>query len=165
MGAPYFNILHKCDKALVAYLVSLGAGTIDDVVTAKRSQVKFLPVTTCESHNADPLANNLSGEYEVDASISVRTSGLGDAADNAADVPATQAGDRVAKTFDAFNIVQDQSGEALATAINAAATSVSDFKMLDVQVRKIRAGFEAKGDAWCDIIDLKIICCPNDSVV
>ena len=161
-----FNILQKCDNALVAYLIAGGAGSADNVLPNKRSRVMTMPVTVCESHDASPVSNDLSGTYEIDASIYVRTRGFASTtAANTAGVPASDSGDRVSATFDLFNIQQDQSGEPLATAINAAAGTVSGFKMQDVRVHRIRAGFEAKGDAWCDIIDLKIVCSANDAAV
>lgn len=163
MGAPFFNILQKTDNALVAYVISAGAGTADDVFPAKRSLTKTLPCTICESKSAKPVGNNMSGLYEVDCSVYVRTQGSLEDEDNLAGTPADDSADRVAKTCDIFNTNLDQAGDMLADLINAAASGlVTDFKVQDAQINEIRAGFEAKGDAWVDIIDLKLVVCPND---
>jgi hypothetical protein len=65
--------------------------------------------------------------------------------------------------MDALNVNDDQDGIALANAINRAADSVKSFKVQKAEINEIRAGFEAKGDAWVDIIDGKMICVPNDA--
>ncbi len=152
-----YNLLQKCDRALVAFIISEGAGTAKDVFPGKASQDKTLPVTICESRTAKPITNPPRGIYEVEACIYVRTQGSLEDEDNQADTPATIAADRVGLTFDAFHPVSDQSGEILADTINAASAAVQDFTIQSAEVTEMRAGFLAKGDAWCDILDLRLI--------
>jgi hypothetical protein len=90
------NILQKSDKAIVAYLVSAGAGTAQDVFPSKYSEDKDLPVTIVECKSAKMVINPGSGIWEVDFTVYVRTAGLGDEPDNALGVPADNAADRVA---------------------------------------------------------------------
>ncbi len=158
------NLLQKCDQALAAYLISAGAGTALDVFPMKFSANKTLPCTLCESKTAHP-AVNFTGVFNIDCSIYVRTTGSMEPEENDSGLPATNAADRVALTVDALNINTTSSGEQLAAAINAAAGSVANFKVQDAEIVEMRAGFEAKGDAWCDIIDLKVICSANDAAV
>ncbi len=159
------NLLQKCDQALTAYLISAGAGTALDVFPMKLSAHKTLPVTLCESKSAHP-AVNFTGVFNIDCSIYVRTTGSMEPEENDSGLPATNAADRVALTVDALNInTNPGSGEQLAAAINAAAGSVANFKVQDAEIVEMRSGFEAKGDAWCDIIDLKVICSANDAAV
>ncbi len=152
-----YNILQKTDQALVAFIVQSGAGTITDVLPGKASLKMTLPVTVCESRTAKPaLDNPVKGIYEVESCIYVRTQGSGEPTDNEAGTPAQDSGDRVAATFDAFHPASDQAGDVLADLINAAA-GAQDFTVQSAVVTEMRAGFESKGDAWTDILDLRLI--------
>jgi hypothetical protein len=159
----YGNILQKCDQAIAAYLISVGAGTGSDVYPAKRSEDKELPCTIVESRSAVLTGNRESGVWEVECWVYVRTSGSGEDVENTGELPAIAAADRVSLTMDAFSVNTDQSGEMLATAINAASGAVQNFKCQDVTIEKIKAGFEATGMGWTDIIELQVICSANDA--
>lgn len=175
MPAPYSQLLSKCDRALVAYVISQGAGTADDVFPAKASLSKPLPCTICESRKATPVGNPYSGNYEIEASVCVRTEGSGEEDENTADTPASIADTRVGLTFDAFQAnvgasgEQVSSGEQVGQAITSAAhgysgnriSDMADFSCDNCEVVAMRAGFEAKGDGWSDIIDLVLICRPS----
>ena len=153
-----YNILQKTDEALVAFIISEGAGTINDVFPAKLTKHLTLPVTYAESKSAKPTTNPNRGVYEVEACVYVRTQGSMEDGENEADIPAAQSADRVGATWDAFHPVSDQAGDILANAINqAASASITDFSVQSCEPMEMRAGFEAKGDAWVDILDLRLV--------
>jgi hypothetical protein len=158
----YFNVLSKCDQALAAWIISNGAGTVADVLPAKKSVDKILPVTICKSHTARPLEESpYSGNRLVQAAIMVRSIGIYEEdADNEADAPRLDSDARVSATFDCFNLGEGQSGSDLGAAITAAC-GVADFTVQSVRVVSESAGFEGKGDAWCDILELELLVCPS----
>lgn len=168
----FHNILSKADRALVAYLVNLGAGTTADVWPAKRSEDKFLPCTICWSHSAKPCDGvPYSGVYEVEAFIEVRTPGVIEE-NQTADEPRQSSDDRVAAAFDCFFQNVDSSGEKLGEAITLAGrgsgqTDLSDFTVLNCRVVDVNQGFnsrikEQRGNAWIDVLHLELTCCPSD---
>ena len=159
MSAPYHNLLYKCDAALVAYLVSVGAGTVDDVFPAKRSLGRALPSTVCHSESGvEDVA--YTGRYSVTASVNVRCPMPVDVGDTSAEA-VEYSNDRVAATFDALKMSTGQEGRTLANLITAAATAagVEDFTALNVIDRGIEQGPDQ--DAWVDTIRLEILCCPS----
>jgi len=159
------NILSKVDRALAAYLVSVGAGTINDVYPAKRSDNKALPNTVCHSMKWRYAVPH-SGVYVVSAQVMVKTLGAPELDQPALDVE-NQSTFRVADTFDAFFAGVDSSSEALAAAITAAArgTAAEDLQDFTIQTCEALggdAGNDRNGPAWVDSIDLEIVCCPRD---
>src|SRR6266576_4675566 len=145
------NLLDKCDRALVAYLISENAGTVDDVFPGKDSSLKTLPCTICDSLIARPVASPFSGVWEVHIAIIVRTLGIFEQpADNENDVPAERSGDRIGITYDALHKGLLDSGDTLALAITDAAhgAGVLDFTVDNVMPDEIIRGFEGKGDGW-----------------
>lgn len=161
--AGLFNLLSKCDDALVAYIIAGGAGTATDVLPSKRSLPKTLPCTICAARRAKPLST-YSPTYEVEASIQVRSLGIDETASvNAADGPKQASSDRVASTFDLFHTNRSRSsGQALGDAITQAG-GVSNLVIDDCCVTEVERGFEAKGDAWVDILYLKLVARPSAS--
>ena len=174
MSAPFYHILSKCDRALVAYIVSQGAGTPLDTFPMKRSEDKTLPITQVWSRHAKPEGNHYSGTYLVQAIVIVRTLGIAEQdTDNAIEAPASASDQRVGATFDAFHVFGDdaQAGDQLADAVTAAARAsavsprdgdLKDFTIQSVKVEEMDAGFEAKGDGWSDVIHLEILCNVGD---
>jgi hypothetical protein len=162
------NILSKTDRALVAYLVSEDAGTIDDVYPAKRSADKAVPCTVCYSERAvqDPP---YSGVYEVTAAILIKTVPAVDV-DEDPDAPKAASEERVGKTFDLFFAGLDTASDKLADAITAAARASSaigdedlaDFTCQAVTVDGPEAGFDSKGNVWVDTLNLKLVVCPSN---
>ena len=169
--ANYHNLLSKTDRALVAYIVDQEAGTMEDVIPAKRSGDRPSPATVCFSSMGREAAP-YSGTYLVTASIIVRSpaaSELNDG-DNAARL-ASEA--RVAQTFDAFHRSIDSAGDKLADDITAAARALAiadkanhgdlaDFTVIDVSIKSIDAGFEEGTNIWLDTLELELVCCPAD---
>lgn len=166
---PSHNILSKTDRALVAYLISVEAGTAADVYPAKRSEDKALPDTLCFSSRAR-LVRPHSGIYTVTAMVQVRTDPSIDVDQTAAEKKETSE-ERVGNTFDAFWAgVVSSSSEALAEAITAAARAstaegdadLADFTVQACEVENMEAGFDPKGNAWTDTIELELVVCPSN---
>lgn len=157
------NLLSKCDRALAAYIISQGAGTADDTYPAKRSEDKALPDTLCHCDSAAELAA-YSGTYSVSASVNVRTQAAITSPSEDPDQPREDAEERVSATFDLFHLNTDSAGDKLAEAITLAASAagVSDLTILNVSVKNISAGFEEKGSAWIDTLNLELTACPGN---
>lgn len=158
------NILSKCDQALVAFIISKEAGTDQTIFPAKRSLDKDLPCVICKSYSAAPPAEMpYSGNREVEAQVIVRTPGIAEEdADNTADAPRIAADALVAAVWDCFNIGEGQSGGDLGEAITAAAQGVGvTITVFNAEVIEELAGFEATGDAWTDILHLRLLCAPS----
>jgi hypothetical protein len=162
------NICSKTDRALVAYLISEQAGTADDVYPAKRPSDKGLPDTICFSSRAR-LETPHSGVYVVTAMVQVRTDPTIDTDQTAEDKKQTSE-DRVAATFDAFWAEVDSASDKLAEAITTAARAstatgdedLADFTVQACTVVSQEAGFDPKGNAWTDTIELEMVVCPSN---
>jgi hypothetical protein len=165
------NLLSKCDRALVAYIVAQGAGTINDTVPAKRSQDRPLPCTVAYSERAVEVAP-YSGTYLVSASIIVRSEAPADAGEDPEAKP-VDSDDRVSAIFDLFHIGIDSSGERLADAITAAARALAadqpdrygdlaDLTIMDVVIKGIEASFEEGTTAWTDTLNLELVAAPSN---
>ncbi len=160
------NILSKTDRALAAYLISVGAGTSADVYPAKRAEDKALPDTICFSNKAHLMTPN-SGVYVVTAMVSVRSSPAADITETTEtpDEKKETSEERVAATFDAFWSGVDSSGESLGEAITdaARATGDADLQNFTVQccvVQTQQAGYDERGNAWTDTIELELVVNP-----
>ena len=169
MAASYHNLLSKCDRALVAYIVAQAAGTGGDTFPAKQSGARGLPCTICYSDKAVEAAP-YSGTYIVTASINVRTEAPADAGETEAQKP-LDSDARVAATFDLFHKDEDTSGNSLADDITAAARALAaqdpahygdlnDLTIQDVILKGIEAGFDQGGVAWTDTLNLELLACP-----
>jgi hypothetical protein len=169
MAASYHNLLSKCDRALVAYIVAQGAGSLDDVFPAKRSQDRALPCTVCYSEKAEEVAP-YSGTYLVHSSLIIRTEAPADAGEDEAQKP-LDSDARVAQTFDLFHLDIDSAGDKLADDITKAARALAakdpahygdlnDFTLLDVIIKGPEAGFEQGSVAWTDTLNLDLVACP-----
>jgi hypothetical protein len=160
----YHNLLSKCDRALVAYLVSAGAGTAADVFRAKRSEdLPNPPFTVCFSESAMET-HPYSGIYSVKASIDVHTNAAPDV-DADTEQMALDCDDRVAATFDAMHDQYSQAGDRLADLITAAALAagITDFFVQDVKIAPpgVEQGIVDKTGEWLNTIHLEITCCPR----
>jgi hypothetical protein len=160
---PAHNILSKTDRALVAYLIAAGAGTADDIYPAKRAADKLLPDTICYSSRARMLVPH-SGVYVVSAMVQVRTDPNVDV-DVTAEEKTSASEERVGATFDAFFAGVTSSSSALAAAITDAARAAGDSDLQDFTVQSCEvltqeAGFNEKGNAWTDTLDLELVVCP-----
>jgi hypothetical protein len=171
MPAPYHNLLSKCDRALVAYVVSLGggAGTAADVFPAKRSQDRPLPCSICYCEKGEETAS-YSGTYTIQGSVQVRSEAPADAGEDEAQKP-VDSDARVAATFDGFHVDIDSSGDKLADDITKAARALAikdpahygdlaDFTVQNILIKGIEAGFEQGSIAWTDSINFELVACP-----
>lgn len=160
------NILSKCDQALVAYIISKGAGTTADTFTSKRSLDKELPCTIVRSLVADRCEEApFTGTRNIEAQIIIRTAGISESvSENETGVPRTNADELVAKVWDCFNAYGDgeQSSESLAKDINAVAQGAGiAITFFSCEFLRETAGFEAQGDAWQDSLHLQLIAAPS----
>lgn len=159
------NLLSKCDRALVAYIIGEQAGTATNTFPAKRSEGKTLPCIICESRRAKPISYPTTGTYEVEASISVRSSGIfEDEFQNEAGAPASDSDTLVAAVFDLFHV--GTSGEELGDEITQAGRTLGgdmlEFTVTSAMVEDIERGSSANGDAWVDRLNLSLIACPRN---
>jgi hypothetical protein len=164
--AGFHNILSKCDRALAAYIIAKGVGTIGDVFPAKGSANKESPCTICWSERFEELGP-YSGSFTVHASVMVRTQAAVDAGQDPLD-PKIASEDRTAATFDLFYTNVDSAGDKLAQDItNAARESelsnngdLEDFTALNVSVKGGEAAFDERnhGSTWVDTLNLEIAC-------
>ncbi len=165
------NMLSKNDRALVAYLVHLGAGTKDDVYPGRRSQVKTLPNTVCWSEEGTADLN--TGSYKgIGANVMVRY-----AATDKTDLQ----GSRVAAAFDAFWTIEDDSdwdSKKVAKQITDAARAkaaadalldpvgpdvdLADYTCLEVRPKGVSSGFNEERDQWIETSKLEMDAAPSD---
>lgn len=170
MAVGSHNILSKCDRALVSFLLTEAGQLIADTLPAKLSLDKPIPCTVCFSERATLLDGcEYAAVYEVMASVLVKTMPAVDAGESAEGVKNTSE-ERVSAVFDAFflNVVNDASaGDHLGFLITSAARELGDddmqeFTVQNAEVLGVEAGFDAKGTAWIDTINLKLIVCPKN---
>lgn len=159
--------MSKVDRALAAYLISVGAGTADDVYSAKRSLDKALPHTVCHAQRWT-LLSPYTATYLVQAQVLVKTNAAVDVDESESDVK-DPSEERVGATFDAFFFADENAsaGNDLADAITAAARAsgdadLSEFTVQNVEVKGGDAGQDRHGPAWMDAIDLELVVCPKN---
>jgi hypothetical protein len=159
----FHNLLSKCDRALVAYLINEGAGSDSDIFHHKRASniPSPLPYTTVFSESAEEVTD-YSATYKVKASVDVHTNAAPDK-DEDTDQMKLDSDERTAATFDALHDQYLQSGDKLADAITAAAAGagVADFSIQDVKVTSIEQGRGEKEGEWIDTINLELVCRPS----
>lgn len=171
MAVSYHNLLSKLDRALCAYLVSLGAGTAGDVLPAKKSYLKSLPCTICWTESG-LLTAPYAGTFTLTTNVMVRTSPAIDPAQASGEAPRLPSDARVAATFDAFQSDIDSAGDKLAEDINQAAYAaaiedpvnngdLAQFTAFNVSVKGIEGAFEENTSTWVDTITLEICACPS----
>lgn len=160
------NILSKNDRALVAYLISAGAGTTANTFPAKRSADKALPCTVVWSE--DNACDGPAG-YVIKCSVMVRSSALDEVGET--DETARLAAEaRLAAVDDALMTgVSTQSGDtyelaelittaarALAAADQVAHGDLAAYTCLACRKTGDEAAFEENTDTWVDTINLEL---------
>lgn len=176
MAAPYGNILSKCDRAIVAYIISQSAGTIANTFPAKRALTKSLPLTIVWSQSATEAPPG-SGNYWVDCKIICKSSAqVGTDTTAEALVAASEA--RFSAVADALNRKDPNNAYALPDAINAAARAKSaaddlldpkgpdvdlaDFTVQGVVDKGPELDISENGDVWSDGVNLSVYCCASN---
>lgn len=153
------TILSKTDRAIAAYLISVGAGTSADVYPEKYAGDKGFPDTIIFSRaRMDPPD---SGVYIVTTMVQVRTSPSVNVGETAAEKVAANE-ERVSNTFDAF-MAHVGSGTGELAALITAAGGVEDFTVQNVSIITMEAGFDARGNAWLDTLGLELVVFPADA--
>lgn len=169
----FHDILSKCDRALVAYLISKGAGTVADTFPGKRSLTKQLPCTICFSDSATPPEGLCyTGTFTVQAVIMVKSAApIEDG--QAEDDPSIAASARIKPIYDAFFFTETSAGDTLGEDITTAARATGDadlqnLTILNCEVKHITAGTNprspliAQGNAWIDALHIELLACPSD---
>jgi hypothetical protein len=173
MPAPFHRILSKCDRAFVAYLVACEVGGPGQVVPAKRSGNKDLPLVIAYSESYTTIRN--TGCYTVQMALQVKTPASVEVGAGEADPPA-DSDELVAEVIDALYTIADGSAwdsKKMAAQITVAARTLAatdpnyadlaDFTILDVRHTGGEAGI-VEGDlaAWTETVRLEIDCAPSD---
>lgn len=172
MAAPYHHVCSKLDRALVAYLISKDAGTVQDVVPAKRSLDKDLPITICWTERAKLDLN--TGTWACTVSIIVKSPAPADVQEDPAAKPA-DSDVRFGKTVDAFFTVDDDSewdSKKIAAQITAAAAAaaeahpemygdLADLSVLNIRLQEAEQGFVEDADAFQEILALEADVAPS----
>jgi hypothetical protein len=161
-----FNILSKVDRALAAYIISEGAGTEDDVFSAKRAADAPDPPYTVAFSESGKETVRYSGTYSVKSQIDIFTNCAPDKGEDTEEMK-LDSDERVSATFDAFHLEDnDQSGSALADAITNAGRGLggdmSDFTVTDVILVEMEQGSAPKEGMWLDSLSLEIVCTAAD---
>ena len=168
--ASFHRILSKCDRALVAYLTARNVGQPGQVLPAKRSGDKNLPLIICYSHVYLVLRN--TGAYTVQASILIKSSMVIEV--GAEETTARSSSDEmVGAVIDALWTIDDDSGwdsKKLAGQVTAAArgqamadptnADLADFTAFDVRHMGGSSGVLDDLHAWTETVDLEIDCAP-----
>ena len=154
----FHNILAKTDKALVAYLISQGAGSESNVFASKRAgDIPNPPFIVVHSESWSE-AQEYSGAFTVKASVEVHTN----AAPNEDDNEETM-------VLDSDALVQAV-GDALMTQTPGAsdgyglgeeitnAGGVSDFTCMSARLVGGEQGTEGKQGEWVDVFNLELLC-------
>lgn len=159
-----FNVLSKTDQALVAYIISEGAGEAENVFVAKRAyDSPKCPFTVAFS---DSARADQYPVYTVKAQINVFTRASAPRGEDK-DRLKEDSDDRAGNTFDIFHLEEDRAGaggHALADAITEAARSagVTDFTVQNVMVGDMEQGFDKKECVWIDTLNLELVVTPED---
>ena len=181
MAAPYSTLRSKLDRAICAYLISVGAGSSDDTTPNATQATYAYPTTTVHATTGQPDPP-FTGNYRITVHISIKGSAsqaVGDpnpqeawAAFNARVATVQDAlmsgngCDSLADTAAAINAA----GRALATVVdptNPASVqfSANNADMVDFTlIQWIDRGFgdgqaDAKGCTWEEILVFEAYCC------
>jgi hypothetical protein len=158
----YHNIASKVDKALVAYLISQGAGTTDDVFAAKRAGTQPCPPFTVVFTESWAEAQEYSGALLVKCSVEVHTNAAPDKDEDTA-TRVLDSDERVQATGDALmNQTSGASdGYGLGEEITAAG-GVTDFTCISARLVSGEQGRDEKQGEWVDVFNLELLCTPSD---
>lgn len=157
----YHNILAKVDKALVAYLISAGAGTEQDVFPSKNAATNDVMPYTAVMAESYAEAQEYSSAFIVKATVEVHTNCAPERNEDTESM-ALDSDARVQATGDALMTQNDMGdgyglGEEITTASN-----VSDFTCISARLIGGEQGRDEKQGEWIDIFNLELVCTPSD---
>jgi len=162
------NILSKCDRAVVAYLIGVGAGDEATILPAKRSIDKPLPCVIVFSSHWRLIS---AGVYEVDTSLMIKTPASVDVDEEETDRKSSSE-TLVGLVADAMfaGIDENNQGHKLAEEITNAARASADpgdadlqeFTMQNIEISGGEQGIDKNGPAWVDTIEVKSVVCPKN---
>lgn len=185
MPAPFSNLRSKLNRAIAAYLVNAGCGSIDDILPANATVSIGYPNTVINSRGGVPEIP-MTGIYRVTVYIQVRGT-----ATDANGEPNLQAGriafdQRVAQTYDAlmqgdngidltYTAAQiNAAGRGLATPFDNSPAAISLAKnnsdMVDFSIVGngwYDKGFgdgepDEEGCAWMEVMIFEAVCCASN---
>lgn len=175
MGAPYNNVPSKLERAIVAYLITQGAGTITDVFPSRAVAARDFPNTTVIPVRGVPVAL-FTGNYTFTVHILIAGSATLPTGESNPDTAWVQFEQRVAATNDAMMMSTDgQTLFATAAAITAAGRALAtggttqqqanNKDMADFTCLQVVDGGYGNGDArsagcdWLEVITFNIDAC------
>lgn len=121
----YHNLRSKLNRAVAAYLVSAGCGSVNDILPAQSTATRPYPNTTVKSTIGTPDPP-LSGDYRVKLHISIKGSATQGVSEPNPQLSRVNFDNRVSQTFDA--LMESDNGidlEATAVLITAAGRALA----------------------------------------
>jgi hypothetical protein len=184
MAAQFNNVRSKLNRAIAAYLVSVGCGGVDDVLPANVRTFKTYPNTLVRATMSTPDPP-LTGVREVTVHISIKGTATEYPNEPNPGTSRVAFDDRVAQTYDALMQSDDgetlrataeaitESGRALAVAVDDSADAVlcaqNNSDMLDFTCSAWYDmgegegdGTSAEGTSWEEVLIFKARCSPSN---
>jgi len=163
MAIGAHNILSKTDRAIKAYLASVGVAA-DVLYTGKNSGDKGSPAIIVYSERASlPMAP--SAVYDITVNVLVKTIPCVEP-DQTQDQVKDTSEELVTQVFDALFCGLEDSGHRLGELVTAAARNVggdlANYTATEIVPDGVEAGVDAKGNAWIDTLVLKVLACPRN---
>lgn len=167
----FHNILSKAQRAVVAYLISAGAGTDADIFPAKHAEtVDFLPFTAVAATDWSPAVEGSNrATFIVKVTVEIHTN-CSQARGEDAETMRSDSDDRVQNTFDALSFADTNSqdgyvlGELITEAARSAggSTDLAQFTCISAKMTGGDQGHSEKESEWLDSVDLELLCVPSN---
>jgi len=174
MAAPYHNLRSKLNRAIAAYLIGAGAGTVDDTFPATSVKPKGYLNTTIKSQIGRPEVPN-TGIYRITVHVIIRGSAVMENAEPNLESARLGFEDRLSTVCDALMQSDGRGLKVTATAITAAGRALAtgddaanNADMGDFTVTAwYDAGFgageaDAEGTAWEEVLIFEAVCCAKN---
>jgi hypothetical protein len=158
----FHNISSKANKALVAYLIAQGAGTADDVFSAKRADTQPYPPFTVVDSESWAEAQEYSGAFLVRCNVEVHTNAAPDKGEDT-ETMVLDSDERVQATGDALmnQTIGASDGYGLGEEITSAG-GVTNFTCISARLVGGEDGRDEKQGEWVDIFKMELLCTPSD---
>lgn len=183
MAAPFNNLRSKLNRAICAYLVGGGAGTVDDVLPHNSRKPKGYPNTTVRATISKPEPP-LTGIRRITVHINIKGSASQDPNEPNPEAARIAFNARVAETYDVMMQSDDGqslratakaitlAGRALAVPVDntpgAAQAADNNSDMTDFTCQAVYDAGEGDGDAdaegcsWMEVLIFECICSPSN---